>query len=214
MDGLFIALGLLVFALLALLLWFVPHLLQQQALRVAGETSQLREMLLDLLNEQEAVTLRQTELGGSLTTLRDHLEIMAKEGIALPTGLHTNAELRQLESRVGDMQRQVQEWMSQRDSAASRQSAQDNESWGYLLSLLASIQDRIGGISTDRAESHVSTRATEMLREVEQEMQHLREISTDIERLQWRMRQSLHEREGSVTHLRAHVNKAIGRATP
>ena len=44
--------------LLALLLWFVPHLLQQQATRVAGETSQLREMLLDLLSEQEAVTMR------------------------------------------------------------------------------------------------------------------------------------------------------------
>lgn len=208
MDSLFIALGLLVFALLALLLWFVPHLLQQQALRVAGETSQLREMLLDLLNEQEAVTLRQTQLGGSLTTLRDHLEVMVKEGVALPAGPQASAELRQLEGRIGDMQRQVQEWMSQRDSAANRQSAQDNESWGYLLSLLASIQDRIGGISTNRADGHVSTRATEMLREVEQEMQHLREISVDIERLQWRMRQSLHEREGSVTHLHAHVNGA------
>ena len=40
MNALFVALGIMVLALLALLLWFVPHLLQQQATRVAGETTQ------------------------------------------------------------------------------------------------------------------------------------------------------------------------------
>mgnify|MGYP000864462602 CR=1 FL=1 len=44
MSALFVALGIMVLALLALLLWFVPHLLQQQATRVAGETGKLREM--------------------------------------------------------------------------------------------------------------------------------------------------------------------------
>ncbi|MBC8162953.1 MAG: hypothetical protein H7Z42_17230 [Roseiflexaceae bacterium] len=207
MDSLFLALGLLVFVLLALLLWFVPHLLQQQAVRVASETSQLREMLLDLLNEQEAVTLRQSQLGGSLSTLRDHLEVLVKEGVTT-SGPQQAGELQRVEQRIGEVQRQIQEWMSQRDSAASRQSVQDNESWGYLLSLLAAIQERMGRVATERADLHVSTRATDMLREVEHEMQHLRDISEDIERLQWRMRQSLHEREGSVTHLRAQANGA------
>ena len=73
MTALFVALGIMVLALLVLLLWFVPHLLQQQAQRVAGETSQLREMLLDLLTEQEAVTMRQTQLGATLSHLQDQL---------------------------------------------------------------------------------------------------------------------------------------------
>ena len=54
MTALFVALGIMVLALLALLLWFVPRLLQQQAVRVSDESAQLREMLLDLLSEQEA----------------------------------------------------------------------------------------------------------------------------------------------------------------
>src|SRR5258706_16127662 len=80
MNALFVALGIMVLALLALLLWFVPHLLQQQATRVAGETSQLREMLLDLLSEQEAVTMRQTQLGSSLSHMQDQLSAMAELG--------------------------------------------------------------------------------------------------------------------------------------
>jgi hypothetical protein len=70
----------MVLALLALLLWFVPHLLQQQATRVAGETTQLREMLLDLLNEQESVTIRQGQLNTSLSSLQDQLSDIASAG--------------------------------------------------------------------------------------------------------------------------------------
>src|SRR5436853_7331140 len=84
MNALFVALGIMVLALLALLLWFVPHLLQQQATRVAGETSQLREMLLDLLNEQEAVPMRQTQLGSSLAQLQEQLETVAHVGNGSP----------------------------------------------------------------------------------------------------------------------------------
>ena len=80
MSALFVALGIMVLALLALLLWFVPHLLQQQATRVAGETTQLREMLLDLLNEQEAVTIRQGQLNASLSNLQDQLSDIASAG--------------------------------------------------------------------------------------------------------------------------------------
>ncbi len=84
MTALFVALGIMVLALLALLLWFVPHLLHQQATRVAGETSQLREMLLDLLSEQEAVTMRQTQLGSSIAHLQDQLSSIAEVGAAQP----------------------------------------------------------------------------------------------------------------------------------
>ena len=80
MSALFVALGIMVLALLALLLWFVPHLLQQQATRVAGETTQLREMLVDLLNEQESVTIRQGQLNASLSNLQDQLSDIASAG--------------------------------------------------------------------------------------------------------------------------------------
>src|SRR5205814_1592001 len=113
MNALFVALGIMVLTLLALLLWFVPHLLQQQATRVAGETSQLREMLLDLLNEQEAVTMRQTQLGGSLTQLRDQIELIAKSGnrVALNASVSVpDQTIQQLETRLSGLQEQIQHW--------------------------------------------------------------------------------------------------------
>lgn len=208
MDTLFVALGVLVFVLLVLLIWFVPHLMQQQTRRVAKETSQLREMLLDLLNEQEAVTLRQTQLGGSLTGLRDHLEILAKEGFPVAANGQIAVDLQQVEARIGEMQGHLHAWVAQRERNDSRQNAQDNESWAYVLSLLAAIQARIGDISQERAAAHITTQASAMLQELEQEMHNLHAISEDIERLQWRLRRSIHEREGSVSTLRTHVNGA------
>lgn len=208
MDTLFIAVGILVLALLALLLWFVPHLLQQQAVRVAGETSQLREMLLDLLNEQEAVTMRQTQLGGSLSHLRDHLELMAKAGIPVSANPQFDHNLRHVETRMSEMQHQMQAWTAARDGMANGQRAQDNEAWANLMGLLATIQERMGDLTQERAAKHVSAQASQMLQELEQEMQNLHTISEDIERMQWRLRKSLLDREGSVSTLRTHVNSA------
>src|SRR5438045_949291 len=119
MPALFVALGIMVLALLALLLWFVPHLLQQQATRVAGETSQLREMLLDLLNEQEAVTMRQTQLSSSLAQLQDQIELIAQSGSGnLQMGqqamIAAEAGMQQLEARMSEVQGQIQVWMQGR----------------------------------------------------------------------------------------------------
>src|SRR5438552_8689960 len=111
MTALFVALGIMVLALLALLLWFVPHLLQQQATRVAGETSQLREMLLDLLNEQEAVTMRQTQLASSLDQLQDQIESIAQVGNGRAQQgqqalVVTEVGVEQIEARLGQLQDQ------------------------------------------------------------------------------------------------------------
>jgi hypothetical protein len=62
MTTFFIALGIAIITLLFILLWYVPHLFQQQAGRSAREAAQLRDMLLDMLNEQEAVMQRQAQL--------------------------------------------------------------------------------------------------------------------------------------------------------
>ncbi|HEU4328027.1 MAG TPA: hypothetical protein VFS21_33125 [Roseiflexaceae bacterium] len=206
MTPLFVALAVLVLTLLALLLWFVPHLLQQQAARVAGETKQLREMLLDLLNEQEAVTLRQTQLGSSLSLLRGQIEQLAKSAPGAPAHL-SEAALHQLEQRLSDFQSEIQSWAEGQARTDARSVAQDNEAWANLMSLLAAIQQRVGELSTDRSSVLAAAQAHTLLEELEREMQHLRGISEDIEKLQWRLRRSLSEREVSVSHLRSHTRE-------
>ena len=205
MNALFVALGIMVLALLALLLWFVPHLLQQQATRVAGETAQLRDMLLDLLNEQEAVTIRQNQLGSSLSNLQDQIADVAQIGkwAQLPAGpAVADSGIQHLEARLADLQSQIQGWMEGRQQGARVRASQDNESWANLMSLLSSIQERVGALSQDRASVLAGLQAGVLLEELEQEMQNLRSISEEIEMLQWRLRRSLHERESNLSVLR------------
>jgi len=211
MSALFVALGIMVLALLALLLWFVPHLLQQQATRVAGETTQLREMLLDLLNEQESVTIRQGQLNASLSNLQDQLSDIASTGnralvVDQQASRVAESAMQQLEARLGELQGQIKEWADGRQYGARQRAAQDNESWANLMGLLASIQDRVGTLSQDRASVMAGLQAGVLLEELEQEMQNLRGISEEIETLQWRLRRSLHERESNLSILRTRTS--------
>ncbi|MEI7772084.1 MAG: hypothetical protein WCI67_18970 [Chloroflexales bacterium] len=210
MTALFVALGIAVITLLALLLWFVPHLLHQQAQRSEQEAAKLRDMLLDMLNEQEAVTMRQSQLGSSIANLQEQLEQIADNtqrsgaahGSPAPPPA-AQAALRQIEERITSMQSQIQGWLDTRGKAQRSASAQDSESWAYLMSLLSAIQDRVGQISVERGNAHVGMHARALLDELEQEMSQLRGISEDIATLQWRLRRSLHERESNISSLRA-----------
>jgi chromosome segregation ATPase len=211
MSALFVALGIMVLALLALLLWFVPHLLQEQATRVAGETTQLREMLLDLLNEQEAVTIRQGQLNASLSALQDQLGEIASAGsraqlVDHQAALNAESGMQQLEVRLGELQGQIKEWAEGRQNGVRQRAAQDNEAWANLMGLLASIQERVGTLSQDRASVMAGLQAGALLEELEQEMQNLRGISEEIETLQWRLRRSLHERESNLSVLRTRTS--------
>jgi chromosome segregation ATPase len=213
MSALFVALGIMVLALLALLLWFVPHLLQQQATRVAGETTQLREMLSNLLNEQEAVTLRQGQLNASLSNLQDQLSDIASAGnralvVDQQASRVAESSMQQLEARLGEIQGQIKEWADGRQHGARQRAVQDNESWANLMSLLASIQERVGTLSQDRASVMAGLQAGALLEELEQEMQNLRGISEEIETLQWRLRRSLHERESNLSILRTRTSNS------
>jgi len=213
MNALFVALGIMVLALLALLLWFVPHLLQQQATRVAGETTQLREMLLDLLNEQESVTIRQGQLNASLSNLQDQLsDIASASSRALVVDQQASrvaeSGMQQLEVRLGELQGQIKEWADGRQHGARQRAAQDNEAWANLMGLLASIQERVGTLSQDRASVMAGLQAGALLEELEQEMQNLRGISEEIEMLQWRLRRSLHERESNLSILRTRTSNS------
>ncbi len=211
MNALFVALGIMVLALLALLLWFVPHLLQQQATRVAGETTQLREMLLDLLNEQESVTIRQGQLNASLSNLQDQLSDIASAGnralvVDQQASRVAESGMQQLEARLGELQGQIKEWADGRQHGVRQRAAQDNEAWANLMSLLASIQERVGTLSQDRASVMAGLQAGALLEELEQEMQNLRGISEEIEMLQWRLRRSLNERESNLSILRTRTS--------
>lgn len=201
MGALFVALGIMVLALLVLLLWFVPHLLQQQAVHVAGETDQLREMLLDLLNEQESVAVRQAQLGHSLNNLQSQLETLTSGVIAAPGA--QNAD--QLDARIADLQRQISEWLDGRQQGDRARAQQDNESWAYLMSLLSAIQDRVGSLSHERSQAAAGLRAGALLEDLEQEMMHLRSISDDISRLQQRLRRSLSENDMAANSRRTRI---------
>ena len=213
MSALFVALGIMVLALLALLLWFVPHLLQQQATRVAGETTQLREMLLDLLNEQESVTIRQGQLNASLSNLQDQLSDIASAGnralvVDQEASRAAESGMQQLEARLSELQGQIKDWADGRQHGARQRAAQDNEAWANLMGLLASIQERVGTLSQDRASVMAGLQAGALLEELEQEMQNLRGISEEIETLQWRLRRSLHERESNLSILRTRTSNS------
>jgi DNA repair exonuclease SbcCD ATPase subunit len=199
MNALFVALGIMVLALLALLLWFVPHLLQQQAARVSGETAQLREMLLDLLNEQEAVAVRQAQLGNALSSMQFRLETLADAGPGMQRE-NVNTEL--IDARISELQSQIAEWLDGRQRGDRAKSLQDNESWANLLGLLAAIQERVGLLSEDRVGAAAGARAGHLLEELEQEMNQLRLISEDISRLQQRLKRSLNEHSTGVAGIR------------
>jgi hypothetical protein len=207
MAALFVALGIAVITLLALLLWFVPHLLHQQAQRSADESARLRNMLLDMLNEQEAVTLRQSQLGTSIAYLQDQLEqivgLAQRDPARGQAPIADQAAMRQIEERIGALQTQLQGWLDTRVRVQRSAQAQDNEAWAHLMSLLSAIQERVGQLSVERTNASAGLQARVLLEELEQEMEHLRSISEDIATLQWRLRRSLNERESHLSVIRA-----------
>ena len=203
MAALFVALGIAVITLLTLLLWFVPHLLHQQALRSTREAADLRDMLLDMLNEQETVTKRQTQLSTSIAYLQDQLQQIV--GVAGQKALGPGDDpvaLRLIEERIGTMQHQIQSWLDTRTRVQRSTQVQDNEAWANLMGLLAAIQERVGTLSAERTNTSVGLQARVLLEELEQEMLHLHTISDDIATLQWRLRRSLNERESNLATLR------------
>lgn len=202
MLALFIALGIAVITLLVLLLWFVPHLLHQQAVRSAQEAADLRGMLLSMLNEQEAVMVRQAQLSTAIADMQNQLEqiVETTRGTA---GLHAqppsdDTALRTLEERIVTIQDQIQGWLDMRTRTQRNNLSQDNEAWANLMSLLAAIQERVGLLSTSRMNTTISFQAHALIEDLEKEMEHLRAISDDITTLQWRLRRSLSEREHSA----------------
>jgi hypothetical protein len=149
MLGLFVALGIAILTLLVILIWFVPHLLQQQTRQSSDEWFQLRDIISDMLNEQEVVTMRQGQLGTTVFYLQEQFNQLAqtehpaqyRPTPQLPDP--ANAELDELKQQVQLMQGQIATYMKQAEAGTK----QDNESWAYLLTLLSAVMDRIGELS-------------------------------------------------------------------
>jgi hypothetical protein len=150
MTGLFVALGIAILVLLTILLWFVPHLLQQQEQRVLNESAQLREIISEMINEQEAVAMRQVQLGSSISYLQDQMEQLglndSTQGQRLLTTLDPNA-IQSLEARVSGLQGQFENYVH----VLRQHDSQENESWFYLLNLLSAIQERLHALSQAQA---------------------------------------------------------------
>ncbi len=146
MLGLFVTLGIAILTLLIILLWFVPHLLQQQAHQAASESAHLRDMLLDVLSDHEVVAMRQGQLGTSLSYLQEQLERVIPpdadsshrwHGAAAPSPDDT--DLHDLEQRLLTMQVMIENHIG----ASRTRDERDNESWAYLISLLSAILERV-----------------------------------------------------------------------
>lgn len=101
MTALFVALGITITTLLALLLWFVPHLLHQQALRSDQEAAELRAMLRNLLHEQKRVTLRQAALSTTLAHLQEQLEDVVRS-LPPPPPLGTTVDAQTLSHSLSE----------------------------------------------------------------------------------------------------------------
>jgi ABC-type transport system involved in cytochrome bd biosynthesis fused ATPase/permease subunit len=151
MLGLFVTLGIAILTLLVILLWFVPHLLQQQAQRAANDTAQLRQMLADMVGEQEMTTLRQGQLGSTIAYLQQQVEQMDSQRAQARTSHQMNqpfadpVALRELEHRILTMQTQVETHLQIYRLRAER----ENESWANLYSLLSAMLERLHDLSSE-----------------------------------------------------------------
>lgn len=140
MTALFVALGIMVLALLTLLLWFVPRLLQQQVVRVSDESAQLREMLLDLLSEQEAVTIRQTQLGAAIAQLQARFDVVTPD----------SGDTIAMVDRMNALQQTLQHWSEQRNNVphTNLDSSAVSESIDAVLLRLDALHVQVRDTST------------------------------------------------------------------
>ncbi len=213
MEPLYVIIAAIVLNILLLvgLVVFLPRLLRRQDTRAAEEATRLREMLLDVLSEQEAVTLRQAQIGSSLSMMQDQIGKLAD---VEPPSVNLSAEslaeaagLPQLERRIEALHGQLGTWFERGGQERNEQQLKDSQSWSNLMGLLATMQDRIAtlNVAVEQQQPQASLAADRLLTELDSEMQNLRMLADEIAGLQWKLRRSVLERETSLAALRAQV---------
>ncbi len=198
--------GLLLLGLIILL----PRLLQRSDSRAADEALRLREMLLDVLSEQEAVTLRQNQIGTALAQVnRDVARIADSDQPGLSQlAVAQAAGFPQLERRIEALQGQLGTWFDERATVQRTTQVTDAQSWGNLMGLLATMQDRIALLNnavTQKAQPAINLASDQLLADLEGEMQQLRGLADEIAGLQWKLRRSVLERENNLAALRSQM---------
>jgi hypothetical protein len=198
------------------LILMMPRMLSRQESRASDEAARLREMLLDVLSEQEAVTLRQAQIGSSISYMHDQIgQIASQETVAnLAVSAQEIADatgLPQLQHRIEALQGQLGEWFNNRTHANQQQRVADSESWSNLVGLLATMQDRIAVLNQAMVvqQSQPAVAVDRVVEALESEMQNLRSVADEIASLQWKLRRSVIERETNLASLRAQVGKAF-----
>lgn len=198
------------------LIFMMPRILNRQEGRATEEAARLREMLLDVLSEQEAVTLRQAQIGSSISYMHDQIGQLASgehtANIALsPDEIAAATGLPQLQKRLELLQNQLGDWFQTGARAQQTQRMADSESWGNLMGLLATMQDRMAALNqaVTQQQAQPSIAVDRVLEALEHEMQSLRGIADEIASLQWKLRRSVIERETSLASLRAQVGSAL-----
>ena len=151
---LFVELGLAISALSLMLFWFVPHLVRQEAARTARETAQIQESIVDLLQEQQVVTLRQAQIVAHIAHLQEQLEQIAA---VKKQPLETNCEqfsspafilLQDFDAQLEILQAQIRHY----GEFFGRPPAQENDSWATLLHLLSLMQSQARKLMAELAE--------------------------------------------------------------
>lgn len=186
--------------LLISLLIILPRLLQRHDTRTSSESERLREMLLDVLSEQEAVTMRQNQIGVSLAHMNHELAGISKVPPLSAEAVADAAGFPQLERHIQALQGQLGVWFELGLAQQDVSNTVNRESWGNLLSLIATMQDRIAELNTRIEEQTQPSQnsSDHLLSELEQEMQQLHGIAADIAALQNRLRSSMPDRETPV----------------
>ena len=187
-----------------------PRLLRRLDSRTSEEATRLREMLLDVLSEQEAVTIRQAQIGSSLSTMQGQIgklaELEAPTFTLSPEALADAAGMPQLDRRLESLQGQLGSFLERSANEQREQQLKDSQSWSNLMGLLATMQDRITSLNLAvEQQPQANMAADRLLQELDNEMQNLRALSDEIAGLQWKLRRSVLERETSLAALRAQV---------
>lgn len=198
------------------LIVMMPRIMSRQESRASDEAARLREMLLDVLSEQEAVTLRQAQIGSSIAYMHDQIgQIASQETTAKltisPDEIAQATGLPQLQNRIEALQGQLGEWFESRGQAQHQQRVADSESWSNLVGLLATMQDRIAVLNQALVvqQAQPSVAVDRIVESLESEMQSLRSIADEIASLQWKLRRSVIERETNLASLRAQVGSVL-----
>lgn len=197
-------------ALLAGLILWLPRLFRRQDGRASDEATRLREMLLDVLSEQEAVTLRQTQIGSSLMNMQTQIGKLAEtppQQLQIsPESLAQAAGLPELDQRVEALQGQLGSLFERAVGEQREHQVRDSQSWTSLLGLLAAMQDRIASLTVAVEQPRIAVASDRLMQDLDNEMQNLRSLADEIAGFQWKLRRSVVERETSLAALRAQVN--------